>query len=46
MCRMPASRLLITTESVVVVSILSEIPGQTLLVSVAVYWFAGRLFVG
>ena len=46
MYRIPASRLLIDTGLVVVVSILSEIPGQVLLVSVIVYSFAGRLFVG
>ena len=46
MYRVPSSRLLNITEPVVVVPILSEIPGQALLVSVAVYWFAGRLFVG
>ena len=46
MYRVPSSRLLNITEPVVVVSILSEIPGQASLLSVAVYWFAGRLFVG
>ena len=44
--RMPASRLLIITEPVVLVPILVGILVQALLVSVAVYWFAGRLFVG
>ena len=46
MYRMPASRLLITKEPVVVIPILVGIPGQALLESVAVYWFAGRLFIG
>ena len=44
--RMPSSRLLIITEPVVVVFILVGILVQALLASVAVYWFAGRLFVG
>ena len=46
MYRMPASRLLNTTGLVVVVFILVGILVQVLLVSVAVYWVAGRLFVG
>ena len=44
--RMPSSRLLIITEPAVVVFILVGILVQALLVSVTVYWFAGRLFVG
>ena len=42
MYSMPASRVLIITEPVVVVSILVGILVQALLVSVAMYWSAGR----
>ena len=42
MYRMPASRLLIITERVVVVPILIGTLVQALLVRVAVYWSAGR----
>ena len=46
MYRMPSSRLLIIKEPVVVIPVFVGIPVQKVPVSVAVYWFAGRLFVG